>query len=124
MKTRQNKRVLWISRHTMTEEQRQDLERILAGPVELDIWSDTVGDVEELRPRLREADAVAAVLPTEKLADLLKIAGERPVLQAKSARVPTGRWTIQPGGAVEREFAFVHQGWKQILEVRIRTRAL
>ncbi len=124
MKVRQSRRVLWVSRHSMTEDQRQDLERIMGGPVELDTWSDTVQDVEELRPRLREADAVAAVLPTEKLADLLKIAGKRPVLQAESARVPTGRWTIQPGGAVEREFAFIHQGWKQILEVRIRTRAL
>ena len=124
MKVRQSRRVLWVSRHSMTEDQRQDLERIMGGPVELDTWSDTVRDVEELRPRLREAAAVAAVLPTEKLADLLKIAGKRPVLQAESARVPTGRWTIQPGGAVEREFAFIHQGWKQILEVRIRTRAL
>lgn len=124
MKVRQSRRVLWVSRHSMTEDQRQDLERIMGGPVELDTWSDTVQDVEELRPRLRGADAVAAVLPTEKLADLLMIAGKRPVLQAESARVPTGRWTIQPGGAVEREFAFIHQGWKQILEVRIRTRAL
>lgn len=124
MEPHSKKQVLWISRHTMTTAQKEDLERIMGGPVELDTWSDTVGDVEELRPRLREADAVAAVLPTEKLADLLKIAGKRPVLQAKSARVPTGRWTIQPGGAVEREFAFVHQGWQQILEVRIRTRAL
>lgn len=124
MKVRQSRRVLWVSRHSMTEDQRQDLERIMGGPVELDTWSDTVQDVEELRPQLREADAVAAVLPTEKLADLLMIAGKRPVLQAESARVPTGRWTIQPGGAVEREFAFIHQGWKQILEVRIRTRAL
>mgnify|MGYP000548776633 CR=1 FL=1 len=124
MKARQSRRVLWVSRHTMTENQRQDLERIMGGPVELDTWSDTVRDVEELRPRLREADAVAAVLPTEKLAELLKIAGKCPVLQAKSARVPTGRFTVQPGGTAEREFAFVHQGWQQILEVRIRTRAL
>ncbi|MBE5709926.1 MAG: hypothetical protein EGR51_08555 [Oscillibacter sp.] len=124
MKARQSRRVLWVSRHTMTENQRQDLERIMGGPVELDTWSDTVRDVKELRPRLREADAVAAVLPTEKLAELLKIAGKCPVLQAKSARVPTGRFTVQPGGTAEREFAFVHQGWQQILEVRIRTRAL
>ena len=124
MKVRQSRRGLGVSRHTMTGDQRQDLERIMGGPVALDTWSDTVRDVEELRPRLREADAVAAVLPTEKLAELLKIAGKCPVFQAKSARVPTGRFTVQPGGIAEREFAFVHQGWQQILEVRIRTRAL
>ena len=120
----EKKQVLWVSRHTMTEDQRRDLERVMGGPVELDTWSDTVRDVAELLPRLRRADAVAAVLPAEKLAELLKIAGGRPVLQAKSARVATGRTTVQPGGAAEREFAFVHRGWQQILDIRIRTRAL
>ena len=120
----EKKQVLWVSRHTMTEDQRKDLERIMGGPVELDVWSDTVRDVEELRPRIRRADAVAAVLPTEKLAELMRITGRRPVLQAKSARVATGRFMVQPGGAAEQECAFVHQGWQQILDIRIRTRAL
>ena len=124
MNDRQGRRVLWVSRHNMTEDQRQDLERIMGGPVELDTWSDTVRDVEELRPRICRADAVAAVLPAEKLAKLLKITGKCPVLQATSARVDTGRFTVQPGGAAEREFAFVHQGWQQILSIRIRVRSL
>ena len=65
----EKKQVLWVSRHTMTEDQRRDLERVMGGPVELDTWSDTVRDVAELLPRLRRADAVAAVLPAEKLAE-------------------------------------------------------
>ena len=118
------RRVLWISRHTMAEDQRADLERALGGPVELTAWTDTVTDLEDLRPLVERSDAVAAVLPTEKLAELLAMAGERPVLQARSARTPTGRWITQPGGAREREFAFAHRGWQQLLEVRVRTRAL
>lgn len=117
-------RVLWISRHTMTEEQRADLERVMGGPVELTVWSDTVENLQDLQPLVCRSDAVAAVFPAEKLAQLLEIAGGRPVLQAKSGRRATGRWTTLPDGRREREFAFVHRGWQQILQIRIKTRAL
>lgn len=118
------KRVLWISRHTMTQTQLADLQRVMGGPIQLTMWPETVEDVEALRPMVEQSDAVAAVLPMEKLAQLLKITGNRPVLQAKSGRMPTGHWAIQPTGAVEQEFAFVHLGWQQILEVQVKTRAL
>lgn len=118
------KRVLWISRHTMTNTQKADLERIMGGAVRLTAWADTVTDVEALRPVVEQADAVAAVLPAEKLAQLLTVAGNRPVLQAVSARCPTGQWTTLPDGRREQEFAFVHQGWQQILDIRIQTKAL
>ena len=117
-------RVLWISRHTMTKEQMADLERVMGGPVELMRWTDTVDDVRALRPLVEQADAVAAVLPVEKMEDLLEIADGRPVLLAKSGRIPTGRWMPQPNGATEREFAFRHLGWQQILQIRLRIRTL
>ena len=81
-------------------------------------------DVEDLRPLVQQADAVAAVLPAEKLAQLMRLAGDTPVLQAKSGRVPTGRSTKLPDGRVEQEFTFVHQGWQQILEFRLRVQSL
>ena len=118
------KQVLWISRHTMTEAQKADLERVMGGAVHLTVWPDTVEDVEALRPLVLRSDAVAAVLPPEKLAQLLELAGGRPVLQSVSARRPTGRWIVLPDGRREQEFAFVHQAWKQVLEIRIRTRPL
>ena len=121
---RRGKRVLWISRHAMSDGQLADLERVLKGPVQLVCWSDTVEDVEALRPVLEQADAVAAVLPMEKLAQLLQIVGKRPVLQAKGSRVPTGRWMVSPQGKPEREFAFSHLGWQQVLDVQVKTRAL
>lgn len=118
------KTVFWISRHTMTPEQLADLERIMGGPVRLLVWADTVGSMEDLRPQLEQADAVAAVLPLEKLAQLLEMAGDKPVLQAISRRVPTGRTIQLPDGRTEQEFAFVHEGWQQLLEVRVRTKRL
>ena len=81
MEKTQEKRVLWSSRHTMTNAQKTDLERIKGGTVRLTTWLDTVTNMETLRPLIEQADAIAAVLPAEKLAELLKLAGSRPVLQ-------------------------------------------
>lgn len=114
------KTVLWISRHGMTPEQRADLERIMGGPVCLRPWPDTVTDIAGLAPAVREADAVAAVLPPELLAGLLHLAQDRPVLIAVSERIPTGRTAENS----EPEFAFVHRCWRQLLRLEIETREL
>ena len=120
----QTTKVLWISRHLLSQDQRADLERALCAPVQVVPWTDTVRDMEDLRPALDQADAVAAVLPMEKLAQLLRMAGPKPVLQARGERVSTGRWRTAPGGGKEQEFAFIHRGWQQILDIQVKTRAL
>lgn len=56
------KKVLWVSRHEMTAEQRADLDRVMGG-AELLPWKETVTDIAQLLPLLEQADAVAAVLP-------------------------------------------------------------
>lgn len=122
--TERGRTVLWISRHEMTEPQLRDLERVMCGPVRLLRWTDTVKEITDLAPALDQVDAVAAVLPVEKLAQLLKLAGNKPVLQAVSDRAATGRMTTQPDGRVEREFAFVHRYWQQVLRIGIETRQL
>lgn len=124
MEPHSKKQVLWISRHTMTTAQREDLERIMGGAVNLTVWPDTVKDMEALRPLVQQADAIAAVLPAEKLSQLLEVAESRPVLQAVSDRRPTGQWIVLPDGHREPEFAFVHREWRQVLEIRVRTQAL
>jgi len=118
------KHVLWVSRHEMTPDQRADLERIMGGPVELICWRDTVREASELVPALKQADAAAVVLPLELLAELLPLAGEKPVLQAVSGRVPTGRTVSTPDGRQEPEFAFVHRGWRQVVRLELETRRL
>ena len=120
----EKKKVLWISRHALSDEQQVDLARALGAPVQVVPWMDTVKDMEDLRPALDQADAVAAVLPMEKLAQLLRMAGPKPVLQARGERVPTGRWRTAPGGGKEPEFACVHRGWQQLLDIQVKARAL
>lgn len=118
------KRVLWISRHQMTPEQRVDLERVMGEGVELCPWKETVEDLADLRLELDRSDAVAAVLPVEHLAELVRLAGDRPVLQAAAVRTPTGRVRMLPDGRREPEFAFAHGGWRQILRLDLETRNL
>lgn len=105
------KKVLWISRHEMTQEQRSDLDRITGG-AELLLWKETVTDIAKLLPLLQQADAVAAVLPPELLAELLALAGDKPVLRAVSERKATGRFRTLLDGRREQEFVYVHGGWE------------
>lgn len=118
------KTVLWISRHEMTDAQLADLERVMGGPVRLLPWRDTVRDVSALAAAVEEADTVAAVLPPELMARLLRLAGGKPVLQAVSRRLPTGRTRATPEGRREPEFAFVHSCWQQLIRLEIETKTL
>ena len=115
------KTVLWISRHNMTLEQLADMERIMGGPVCLRQWQDTVTDLIGLAPMVREADAVAAVLPPELLAELLRLVEGKPIFFAVSGRVPTGRMMDSPSGLSEPEFVFIHRCWRQLLRLEIET---
>ena len=118
------KQVLWISRHEMTPSQLQDLERVMGGAVQLTPWRDTVRSLAALQPAIDRADAVAAVLPPDLLAELLRASDGKPVLRAISARKPTGRTVTLPDGRTEPEYTFVHDGWEQILRIDIQTRRL
>ena len=113
------KKVLWISRHEMTQEQRSDLDRITGG-AELLLWKETVTDIAKLLPLLQQA----AVLPPELLAELIALAGDKPVLRAVSERKATGRFRTLPDGRREQEFVYVHGGWEQLLRMDVRSQRL
>ena len=113
------KKVLWVSRHLMTEEQYSDLCRGLDDDVELIHWQGTVGDVKELCPALKEADAVAAVLPPELLGELLEIAEGRPVLRSINERSLT-----EPKDGTEPQVIFCHKCWEKVLKIEIVTERL
>ena len=118
------KRVLWISRHQMTREQREDLEEVLGDTVALVPWTDTVHQIEVLLPMVIQADAVAAVLPVQLLALLRPYCGDRPLLQSVSQRVATDTMRTLPNGQTEPEFQFRHIGWQQIYRLELETRML
>ncbi|MCR5137665.1 MAG: hypothetical protein K6C12_11370 [Oscillospiraceae bacterium] len=118
------KTVLWISRHTMTDEQFCSLERIAGEPVKLSCWKDTVEELESLADQIREADLIAAVLPLHLMARLLEMAGDKPVLCSCARREPTGRILTLEDGRQEAEYRYLHDGWEQIQELHVRIRKL
>ena len=71
------KKVLWISRHTMTPEQLNDLERIMGGEIETRQWVDTVKDLSELVPAMEDVDAVANHVPEAVIFDMTDLIAQK-----------------------------------------------
>lgn len=116
-------KVLWISRHNMTPDQVADLERIY-GTIEVTQVTETVTDIRgQLGAAIEAADVVAVVLPIGMLPDVLRLAGNRPVIQAKNDRIPTGNM-VERNGKLEQEFQFRFAGWFRVRKVEVVLEAL
>lgn len=115
------KTVLWISRHHMTTEQMEDLERVVGDKVELIQWDHTITDVEEIKPILEIVDAVAAVLPPETMSRLLPLMGHVPLLRGVSERRRKG---VTQDENAETQYEYVHLCWERVLKCEYVTRRL
>lgn len=118
-------KILWLSRHNMTGEQYADLKRIY-GNVEIKQVSKTVNGWQDVVDLGYDCDVLAVVLPISILADLTNPRNNRkPVIRAKSNRVPTGKWVLNPAtGKEEEEYLFEHVGWEQIESVVLSVKEL
>lgn len=106
------KRVLWFSRHTMTDSQLAAL-----GAVKEVIQCDgTISSAWELEDEIKNCDIVAIVAPINLQAQFLKIAGDKPVITAISERVLT---EDEEGG--ESKVTFVFQKWERIKKIEVVT---
>lgn len=101
------KKVLWFSRHQMTQEQKEAL-----GDVEIVQIDRTINSAFELKEEVEAADIVAIVAPIHLQEQFLRIAGDRPVITALSERrlVPDGN-----GGETKVEFVF--QKWERLVRI-------
>ena len=118
-------KILWLSRHNMTGEQYADLKRIY-GNVEIKQVSKTVNGWQDVVDLGYDCDVLAVVLPISILADLTNPRNNRkPVIRAKSNRVPTGKSVLNPAtGKEEEEYLFEHVGWEQIESVVLSVKEL
>jgi hypothetical protein len=107
------KRVLWISRHFLTRDQLVDLERFCGGKVTLTFWQENVEELADLADAIEEAQVIAAVLPIHLLAQLVEIAGEKPVLISMAKRV------VIPVAGGEAMTHFTHSGWQRIKKLEL-----
>lgn len=113
-------KVLWLSRHTMTEEQLSDLNRIY-GKVELITFDQPVSNWKDVLEVGKDCDVLAVVLPPAILTDLTNPRNnQKPVIRAKANRVPTGKTVINSAtGKEEIEYQFQHAGWERVVKIEV-----
>ncbi|MBR3163543.1 MAG: hypothetical protein IKF17_05550 [Clostridia bacterium] len=118
-------KILWLSRHTMTNEQLSDLKRIY-GEVEVKTFDQTVESWRDVVEAGKDCDVLAVVLPPAILADLTNPRNNnRPVIRAKANRVATGNTIVNPAtGKEEAEYRFEHAGWERVIKIEVVVEAL
>ena len=103
------KKVLWFSRHQMTDDQLKAL-----GDVEVTQINRSISSAYELEEEIKAADIVAIVAPINLQQQFLKLAEGKPVIMAVNNRV----LVPQEGGEDKVEFHFVK--WEQLDEIIIK----
>ena len=105
------KKVLWFSRHEMTEEQKNAL-----GDVEILQVNRTINSAYELKEEIDSCDIIAIVAPINLQKQFLDIANGKPVIFAVNQRVLVQN---ENGGEDKVEFKF--NGWKRLVKIDIIT---
>lgn len=118
-------KVLWFSRHNMTDDQINDLHRIY-GEIEVTHISTSASSFKDVLEAGEDCEVLAVVLPPAMLADLTNpLNNKKPVIRAIANRVPTGNRIINPAtGREEDEYKFVHDGWELVKKVEVVTERL
>lgn len=105
------KKVLWFSRHEMTDEQRGAL-----GDCEITQISKTINSAYELADEIAAADIVAIVAPINIQAQFLKLAGDKPVITAKSQRL-----LVHQDDGSEDKVVFQFEKWERLVKIEVVT---
>ena len=114
-------KILWFSRHNMTDDQQQALFRSVAKHFQNDLSrtgviitqiSETINNVSEIEG-IGDFDVFAIVAPIALQQQFLRIAGSRPVIMAKSDRV------IQKTTEGEDKISFVFNKWERIKKIEV-----
>lgn len=106
-------KVLWFSRHQMSDAQLASLVKKFGG-VDIHQVSKTIQSARELSDEIAECDVLAIVAPIGLQAEFLRLAGEKPVITAVSERVIT-----KAEDGTEDKVEFVFKCWEQLLKVEV-----
>lgn len=110
------KRILWFSRHNMTDAQIDDLKRIF-GEIEIHHVSANASSFRDVLEAGKDDDVLADLTNPRN--------NTKPVIRAIANRVATGKQVVNPAtGKLEDEFKFVHAGWERVLKIEVVTERL
>jgi hypothetical protein len=104
------KKVLWFSRHELSAEQLNDLERIFA-KVEVNQVNKTITKAVEIKDDIDVADVIAIVAPLPLQQEFLQLAKGKPVIFCKNERI------VDPVDGTK--VTFKHAGWFRIVEIKV-----
>lgn len=105
-----SKKILWFSRHTMTEQQAAALgEDMVINQV-----NRTIESAYELQKEIEEADIIAIVAPINLQQQFLKLAGAKPVIMAVNNRV-----LVSQADGSEDKVEFRFEKWERLLRIEI-----
>ena len=118
-------KILWLSRHVMTEDQTTDLKRIYGDDLEINHISSQVTTAQEVVELGQECDVLAVVLPMPILSDLVNPRiNSKPVLRARSKRVAIGEELNPANNQMEQKYMFQHAGWEKVMKIEVVTELL
>jgi len=113
------KKVLWFSRHDMSDAQLADLKRIF-GEVEISKCDKTVSNVAEIKDEIAGADILAIVAPINLQEQFLKVSNGKPVISSRNKRI----LTPAVDGVSESKVHFEFDGWFKIVKIEVVTEDL
>ncbi len=116
-------KLLWVSRHYMTEEQLASIKKHF-GNIEIVQFEKTVKNIEEIISD--DIDVYAVVFPTDKLSELYsKVKGKARIITPVAERIFTGNYITNPSTSFkEKEYAFRHKYWLEYKKIEIKTEIL
>ena len=114
-------KVLWFSRHTMTDIQNDAMFIGIARHFQNDLQetsviitqvSETINSVSEI-DNINEYDVFAIVAPIALQQQFLRVAGDKPVIMAKSERL------ITKTAEGEDKISFVFNKWERLKKIEV-----
>lgn len=106
-------RVLWFSRHSMTDDQLNALVAKL-GEVEIMQVDKTIKTAYELADEVEACDVIAIVAPIDLQAQFVKLAKDKPVIVAQNRRE-----LVKSDDGSESKAIFIFDGWKRLEKIEI-----
>lgn len=106
------KKILWVSRHFLTDEQLCDLKRIY-GEIEIETLDETITNID--RVLAYDADVYAVVLPVDLIAEL-KNKTNAEIIRPVSERV---RISNENDDSEETQYRFKHKAWQRIVKAEV-----
>ena len=105
-----NMKVIWFSRHKMSESQRAAL-----GDCEIVQINKTISSAYELKDEISCCDVIAIVAPIDLQKQFLDLAGDKPVIMAVNER----KLVKSEDGKEHAEFNFVK--WERLVKIEVET---